>query len=511
MTAALIEVGLVVPKAFAYTPTVANAGTGDWAAGSSFTVSVTIAAVGDSVEVMAGWRCQVGAAPFCINSVTSLTSPGVSGGFTELRSVMNTCFGNTTDGQCGGVIGLNWNSEMSAWIGTATSTGNIVITVNLASNGLANGGAIAYDVQFSNGTPSVASLFCAARAAASCQYPIPLATTGSPGQLMIAGITAWSATTGATAACNYNTPTHTQFAAAWLAPVAPAAGAACSFTLTGNSGFETGYAVIDLIFSAASVTVTTVINTSCLGACSGGSNGTSIYLPPPTSTFFNLHFYASQNLATGAQVDNMTIKVAAVHISTNTGILYFCVWGATGVPNAGNLYTLIQPCTAVTLINGTSNFFIHVNPQVNLAASQYYAAGIMTTTTASRGSGASLSGVAIYLTSQAGIIEFKYSVGSATPPNQFFSNTIQTPRDFIFIHSTFAVATVTQTSTTTITGVVSSTVTTTSTSTQVVNQGDPTKPQFWYLPMFYLLFFAAIFLGAYAMINNVGVFRRLGD
>lgn len=223
-----------------------------------------------------------------------------------------------------------------------------------------------------------------------------------------------------------------------------------------------------VLVPSAGVTSTTTINTNCLGGCSGGSNGTSIYLPPPTSTFFNLHFYASVNLQTPSQVDNVTFKVAAVHITAATGLIYVCVWAANGVASGGNPYTLVQACNGYVLTNGTSNFFVHSNPQANLGANQSYAVGIMTTTTASRGSGASGSGISIYQTSQAGITEYKYSVGSSTPPTTFFSNVQQTPHDWIYIHTTFPVVLLTttlSTATITISGTLISTIFSTTTMT----------------------------------------------
>jgi len=140
---------------------------------------------------------------------------------------------------------------------------------------------------------------------------------------------------------------------------------------------------------------------------------------------------------------------------------------------------------ALTISNGTSNFFVHSNPQCNLASGQFYAVGYMTTTTASRGSGATGSGISFYESSQVGTIEYKYNVGSNTPPNSFFSSTQQTPRDFIYVHTIFTVATFTVTSVSTVSGTVSSTVFVT--STNIINQLNMASSGFWFIPLVFLL------------------------
>lgn len=485
LAASFFVLSMTFPAVHAATPVINNASNCDkGSAGATVTCTLTIATTGDVIAVFGQ---TVNSADGVLYSITSVTSTAVTGGFTEFISVQGNCV--PSSGFCGSSP-PNQPFFNSLWIGTATASGaGKSIIINTAA-GMTVGdiGGQAYDMSNVSPTPNFYSTGeCDAVKNNDCGSPMITASSANPivASVYLAGaITRGSSvgTAGTQFTINGAAATGGEFAQNTLVPPT-------NFPLNfnGGSGLNSGYALIGVVFNQESVsTVTTVLNTACLGACSGGNNGTSIYLPPPTTTFFNLHFYASQNIAGAAQVDNVTLKVAAVHITTSTGTFYVLVYGATGQPSGGNPYVLLTQIP-VTLSNGSSNFFIHTNPQTNLGSSQYYAVGIMTTTTASRGSGATGSGVSVYETSQSGVVEYKFSVGSTTPPNSFFSSTTQTPHDFIYIHTTFPVATVTTTSTLTLSGLVTSTTTVTTTSTNIINQLNMTSAGFWFIPMIFLL------------------------
>lgn len=214
-------------------------------------------------------------------------------------------------------------------------------------------------------------------------------------------------------------------------------------------------------------TVTTTINTGCLGACSGGNNGTQTVFTLGVPHIFIYDF--SVNIQGASQIDNVTVKVGAVHIATKTGTVYVLGYEPatpTNPASAGNLWTLASK-TPVTVQNGTTAFFIHVNPQMNVCASCYYAVGIMSNTNKSNSATVGGSGVSFYLTSQKGIQQQSFTPASTTPPTTFFSSTVSSPTLFLYIHNTFPVVTVTSTSTSTLSGTVSTTVTSTSTVTTI--------------------------------------------
>jgi hypothetical protein len=229
------------------------------------------------------------------------------------------------------------------------------------------------------------------------------------------------------------------------------------------------YVEVGAVYGGSSNAVsTTTVNTNCLGACSGGSNGTSIFSLTMPNLFV---FQTSQNQAGGSgQVDNFTMKVSSVHITTNTGTVYVVTCMPvvpTTVASGGNQWSCFN-AFAVTITNNTSNFFIHANPQTNICASCYYAVGVFATTTASRGSGASGAGIGFFESSQTGVTQYKYAVGSSTPPTTFFSNTVVRPNLFMYIHTTFSVFLTTVTTTlsaVTVTGAITTTISTTVTST----------------------------------------------
>lgn len=258
---------------------------------------------------------------------------------------------------------------------------------------------------------------------------------------------------------------------------------------TGSNGMSFGVAAVVLSPSGLGGSTTT-INTMCLGGCTGGQNGTGNYLIRNL-----LYFYQSQNVAQSATIDNVTLKVGAVHMNVTQGYLYITIYTATGVPSGGNPFEEIPGPTgqlAVPIFNGTSNFFVHWNPQAILPANGYYAVGILAAPEGhSRGSGAANSGVQVMETSLF-LREYNYAPagpsGSAqTPPFAFFSSTPQTPRHFIYVHEIFPVFLLTSTSTSTITVGGTATTTVSTTVTNVVNQLNMSSPGFWFLPLLFLM------------------------
>lgn len=213
-------------------------------------------------------------------------------------------------------------------------------------------------------------------------------------------------------------------------------------------------------------TTTTTVNTLVAGASSGGNNGTAVY-----TASNSLYFYTAQNTASPGQIDNVSLKVSAVHINSATGLLYLLVYSSgTSPPSASNPYTLITNSQlAQTVTNGTSPGYIHWSPGAIIGAGAYFAVGVMATTTKSNSATVTGSGISLLETSQAGITEYQFAVGSSTPANSFYSNTVKANHhfDWIYIHETYTIATITTTTTlpaVTLSGTVSVTTTITSTT-----------------------------------------------
>ena len=223
-------------------------------------------------------------------------------------------------------------------------------------------------------------------------------------------------------------------------------------------------------------TTTTTNNTGCVGpGCSGGNNGTSTYFSTSMPRLFV--FVSSQNTLSPGQIDNFTMKVKAVHITQNVGLVYVLTYEPatpTLPASAGNPWTLLtgNGIDSIQLTNSTSNFFIHANPQTNICTSCYYAVGLMALTTASRGSGATGSGISFYESSQVGQTQYNYDMGSTTPAATFYSNAINHPNFFMFVHETYTVATFSTTVTSTTSIFANSTVLTTSTVTSTATTID---------------------------------------
>jgi hypothetical protein len=281
----------------------------------------------------------------------------------------------------------------------------------------------------------------------------------------------------------------------------------------GFDGSNIGNGYYSAISTGVSTTTsTTTINTGCTGSgCTGGSNGTANYL---SSDYF--YYYWSQNQASGAQVDNVTVKVGAVHINAATTTLYVLVYeaGNAAVPSASNPWNLVAPADAVPITNGTSNFFVHANPQNLICSSCYFAVGVMAISTASRGSGASGSGISLYESSTVGMVEYQYSVGSSTPAAAFYANNVKTNShfDFMYIHTTYPVAieTTTVTSTTAINGTATSTVTATTTQT-TIDSGFLTNNINFPIVMLLLFLPTGIFFGISKTISGALVGMLIGS
>jgi trimeric autotransporter adhesin len=450
-----------------YTPTVANAANNGCGTCTSTVITTTIFQAGDVIAVMAQ---TVNNADGTLYTIASVTSAAVSGGFTSVVSSQGTCV--ISAGFCGGV-GANEPFYAQLWVGVATTSGagqTITVTASQQVNAVLAGES--FDIAYVATTPTTITAACNAVKNSDCGSPMGTAglTFSTGNSIEIAG----AATRGAALASVFDASQYTLNApgnGGWGGMYSNTASSVTSPTnfnmnFAGNSGLNSGFAEIGAIFgpiASATSTTTTVINTMCLGACSGGNNGTSTHFSTSMPNLFV--FYTSQNTGSAAIVDNFTMKIAAVHITTNTGTLYVltCNSGTTA-PSGTNLYNCVN--TAVTISNSTAaNTFLHVNPQTQICASCYYAVGIMAATTASRGSGATGSGIKFYETSQVGITQYSYNPGSTTPPSSFYSNTVKTPNFFMYIHTTYTVATSTISSTTTLTGSFTSTVTTTSTST----------------------------------------------
>jgi hypothetical protein len=488
-----VFVGVTFQFAHAGAPAVQNTAQSSCVTCGSQTIGLTVNNVGDTIVIGFGYVTNTHDQASIVTSIT-----GGSTTFFKATSDAGVCQFPT----CGGA-GQTFYFGTELWSGSAGASGAITYTVSwtYSPNTV---GLTGYDV---TGVPTQATTTDVGHCNESASNCPGLISTnnnnGFPtGQAIEIG--AFTSTQQLGAAGNGYTKLAT------LQPDVAGEYSATATSVNSPTAFPMntlnpcnspcGWSVSGAIFANSAVTTTTTANTVCLGGCSGGNNGTS---HAPGLTTFSLKFYASQNLQTASQVDNVTIKIKSVNINVVTGTGYIVCYGTTGIPSAGNPYTLITS-NPFSLFNGSSNFFVHDNPQAALAANEYYLCGFLIPTTHSNSATITGSGVSVYETSQSGITEYKYNCGCTTPPSNFYSNTVNTPRDWIYIHTIFAVMLLTTTSTSTVTGAVTTTVTTSSTSTILVNQGDPSKPAFWWMPFFFLMFVTSIFIGAYAMLQKAG-------
>lgn len=262
----------------------------------------------------------------------------------------------------------------------------------------------------------------------------------------------------------------------------------CASSCSGSHGNWIGQVTIVLASVAnAVITTTTTVNTECGGSCIGASdnNGTGYYL-----TRNVLYYYAQLNAPSTGQIDNVTLKLAAVHMNVTKGYLYVGFYLDSSLPGVGNPWILSQ--TYQEPIINSSTGFIHINPQFDVPNGYYWAVGVMASPEGhSRGSGASLSGVSVYLTALNSSAQMYYAppgiatAHAQTPPSTFFSPFSQTHALFIYIHETYTTATFTAYSTTTVGGTQTTYVTVD--TTNVINQVNTASSTDWFLPLLFLL------------------------
>lgn len=405
------------------------------------------------------------------------------GGFWGAAYHNSVYYASITAGACGCAVGA-WSANAANY-GEVIDNARCVFTSSYTTiscvGGLTTAGALVADTWYSlvSGAGGTGTF------TASTAYPY--AVYGAGCEEMLTGGTAYYYCVGGGTSGGFGTTTQLVY----YSPIASTGAFGAWVTTTaypvtfGGSGgicnVDTLHSIILCIGNAApqgywatfgqsqSTTTTTTVNTGCVGpGCSGGNNGTSTYF---STSMPNLFVYVnSQNTLSPGQIDNFTMKVKAVHINQNVGLVYVLTYEPatpTLPASPGNPWTLL-PGTgtdSIQLTNGTSNFFIHANPQTNICTSCYYAVGLMALTTASRGSGAVGSGISFYESSQVGQTEYNYNMGSTTPAASFYANTINHPNFFMFVHETYTVATFTVTSTQT--GNFTNTSTTVVTSTSV--------------------------------------------
>lgn len=221
-----------------------------------------------------------------------------------------------------------------------------------------------------------------------------------------------------------------------------------------------GCANVSCVFSTLGLNNTSIItSTTTDNTIEGnpqGGNGTFHYGGGgkgggSTTTRNQLSFYQSQNAAATGLIDNVTIKVGAVHINATRGSLYIVIYQTQpqAIPSAATPFQLIYSSTQ-TVFNGTTTpYFIHLVPQATICSSCYYAVGVQFATFHSNSATVKGSGVNIEAVSTPTETEMQYNTTkSQTPPTSFFSNSVKPgPYDWIYWHETFTVVTATVTST----------------------------------------------------------------
>lgn len=236
--------------------------------------------------------------------------------------------------------------------------------------------------------------------------------------------------------------------------------------------------------TASNVQVAT--NGNCAGACAGTAshNATGYYL-----TRNELYYYDSRNTQAAGQISNVTLVVDALHMNVTQGYLYVAFYLAAVQPSLSFPW-LLQFQIALPLFNNTDGV-LGFNPSFNVPAGYYWAVGIMASPEgASRGSGASLSGVEMYLTSDNTEPQMYYapavpSASAQTPPATFYASNTQGHAVFFIAKETYTVTSYTVTSVSTLSGVIAGVVT--RTTTLGVNSLDLTSVNFWFLPLLFIL------------------------
>lgn len=275
-------------------------------------------------------------------------------------------------------------------------------------------------------------------------------------------------------------------------------GLACS---TDCDGVSIAFIVLALGSSSSTSGIGVTVsewNPSGLAAVSGSST----YLSKET-----LYTYQDGNGQTGAgTVYNFTTKVAAAHCAKVYCYILvgFYMAQTPGLqPSASNPLKLQQPQYTIAIANGTTTATVESqNVTVLILPNYWWAVGIMSNSTASRGSGASGTGVSIY---QATWVNQMY--GTSTVSTSFPVTTPPgigaVPALYFKAALTFPIVTTTQTSTTTVTtGTYTTTITEGSTTT--VNNITPASPTYWYFPILFLGSGFTIFAGIKIMTRRGG-------
>lgn len=270
------------------------------------------------------------------------------------------------------------------------------------------------------------------------------------------------------------------------------------FTQTG--GATNGYyAMVGAVFGASSFGNT---NQDCLGACGGSPSSSSTYL----ATNFE-YYYVGQAISGQVEtVYNASSYISATNINAGSGIVSLAIYaGNTLAPTAANPMALIWS-NPFTITNNTIGY-LHSTPNINICSGCYFAVAIMATTTASRGSGASGSGIAIAETGIGNVL-YKVNAGSSTLPKTIYPNVTSTPIIFLVAWLKFAIITTTVTSTVAASGTI--TVTTTSTELTYATNAAATA-QIWQnvLFLFFILFIIPLIFAAIGAVTGNGTVTLL--
>lgn len=236
-------------------------------------------------------------------------------------------------------------------------------------------------------------------------------------------------------------------------------------------------------------------------ASTASVSGSSTYLAKET-----LYTYQDANGQTGAgTVYNFTTKVAAAHCAKVFCYLLVGFYMAqTGglPPSISNPLLLQQPIYTLAIRNGTTSQVESQNVTVLVLPNYYWAVGIMSNSSASRGSGASGTGISVY---QATWVNQMY--GTSTVSTAFPVTTPpgigSTPPLYFKSALTFPIVTTTSTESTTFT-TGSYTTTTTIGTTTMVNAITASSPTYWYFPILFLGTGFTIFAGFKIMTRRGG-------
>lgn len=208
-------------------------------------------------------------------------------------------------------------------------------------------------------------------------------------------------------------------------------------------------------------------NIICNPACSnqGTVNSSSTtYLVGGSSSPVMYYYVAQNGINLAGNVYDFTSEVSAVHCTKARCYLWATIYTATvngQQPGPGNLLVQSSWTEIFVLNNGTTNKVLDVAPNLQIASGEYWAVAIFSNSTASRGSGASGSGVAVYGATWSNQM-YGYTLASSTFPTSFNAGGSATNPPLYFVASLqFTVSFVTVTTTATIGGTATTTVTST--------------------------------------------------